>query len=111
MPMTVSAESPCHITCEQLAQEGQPQDQHLYCVHWCVPQLYYCASPPNLLVVIYAWSLNLSLTELNLSHNKLSVLPDSIVSLVHLKSIDLSHNQIALFPHELCSLPALEAVK
>jgi len=48
--------------------------------------------------------LPLSLTNLNLSTNYLTILPHYLGTLIHLKQLDVSENQIASFPLELFSL-------
>merc|ERR1712072_1260734 len=55
-------------------------------------------------------SCNLSsnlITELNLSHNRLSTLPDEISECNQLEKVDISHNSFISIPQAVFSLPAL----
>jgi Leucine-rich repeat (LRR) protein len=47
------------------------------------------------------------ITELNLSHNRLSTLPDEISECTQLEKVDISHNSFISIPQALFSLPAL----
>lgn len=47
------------------------------------------------------------ITELNLSHNRLSTLPDEISECTQLETVDISHNSFISIPQALFSLPAL----
>ena len=47
------------------------------------------------------------LTVLNLSHNKISSLPESIFGFIHLRLLDLSYNSLEEIPSALCSLREL----
>ncbi len=52
----------------------------------------------------------LSLTKLNLSHNQIEVLHESILNLKQLKSLDLSFNKFKEFPRKLRKISSLKAV-
>ena len=45
--------------------------------------------------------------SLNLSHNRLSSLPDSIFGFLHLKELDVSHNNLLELPSSICLLDKL----
>lgn len=47
------------------------------------------------------------ITELNISHNRLSTLPDTISECSQLEKLDISHNSFISIPQSLLSLPAL----
>jgi hypothetical protein len=47
------------------------------------------------------------ITELNLSHNRLSTLPDEISECSQLEKVDISHNSFISIPQAVFSLPAL----
>ena len=47
------------------------------------------------------------LTVLNLSHNKISAVPESIFGFIHLRLLDLSYNSLEEIPSSLCSLREL----
>lgn len=47
------------------------------------------------------------ITELNLSHNRLSTLPAEISEFSQLEKVDISHNSFISIPQGLISLPAL----
>jgi len=47
------------------------------------------------------------LVSLNLSHNRLSSLPDSIFGFLHLKELDVSHNNLLELPSSICLLDKL----
>jgi hypothetical protein len=47
------------------------------------------------------------ITELNLSHNRLSTLPEEISECTQLEKVDISHNSFISIPQRLFSLPAL----
>ena len=47
------------------------------------------------------------LTVLNLSHNKISAVPESIFGFIHLRLLDLSYNSLEEIPPTLCSLREL----
>ncbi|GAB6032907.1 hypothetical protein CHUAL_012103 [Chamberlinius hualienensis] len=49
-----------------------------------------------------------SITELNLSHNQLSSLPDELSELQELKTLDISHNHFVTLPSVIFSLPKLK---
>ena len=45
--------------------------------------------------------------SLNLSHNRLSSIPDSIFGFLHLRELDVSHNNLSELPPSLCLLDKL----
>ena len=47
------------------------------------------------------------LTVLNLSHNKISAMPDSIFGFIHLRLLDLSYNSLEAIPLTVCCLREL----
>ncbi|XP_005100295.1 leucine-rich repeat-containing protein 20 [Aplysia californica] len=49
-----------------------------------------------------------SLTELNLSYNHLSSLPDEMTQMEQLKMLDLSHNHVSTLPNVVYELNSLE---
>jgi internalin A len=49
-------------------------------------------------------------TWLNLSLNKLTILPPEIGQLIKLTRLDLSYNQLSSLPPEICQLPYLEEI-
>ena len=55
---------------------------------------------------------NLSVTflALDLSHNKLTLLPENLNQLVNCVSLNLSHNQFTQLPDVLLTMPLLETV-
>ena len=50
------------------------------------------------------------LTRIDLSYNKLSILPISFQSLPNVESFNMSHNELDVFPQGLCSLKALKTL-
>ena len=50
-------------------------------------------------------------TELDLSSNRLSVIPEKIVRFTALKSINLSRNKFMVFPEVLCTMTTLRTIK
>jgi len=47
------------------------------------------------------------LVSLNLSHNRLSSIPDSIFGFLHLRELDVSHNNLSELPASICLLDKL----
>ena len=52
-------------------------------------------------------SLTFSKVSLNLSHNRLSSIPDSIFGFLHLRELDVSHNNLSELPASICLLDKL----
>merc|ERR1712045_799432 len=50
------------------------------------------------------------ITELNLSHNRLSTLPAEITEFTQLEKLDISNNSFISLPEGLFSLPALSSI-
>lgn len=48
-----------------------------------------------------------TITELNLSHNRLSKLPEELVELQDLERLDISHNSFIVLPSVTCQIPQL----
>jgi internalin A len=46
--------------------------------------------------------------ELNLSHNKITTLPEQLSDLSHLRVLNMAHNNLPITPSVTAKMPALE---